>query len=333
MSIASAILASVLLVIAQENSRPPETPDVVYELAADGEFNPGDFSYLRGAYPGASDEQQEEWKEVSDWLADCRQKKKAELSYNLTYLDVELSDAYVSRGGPFCASVITPADLPGITEFSQIEAGLPAARLVFATLVDTLVEAYPGYGEGKDLAFVDLLWLERRIDLLRGVPGGPLVSRPADGRRFPELDDNQNAVLQALISSQLVRFDLENTDILKFIVKRSGWPTISSVGKDASNAAISVLQRADHDPDFQLRSLKMLEPLALQGEVSSQYAVTYDVIMIKLTGAQRYGTQGRCVEGSFQRYPLEDPERVEELRAPMDLGPMSAMDWLCRGSS
>lgn len=63
-----------------------------------------------------------------------------------------------------------------------------------------------------------------------------------------------------------------------------------------------------------------MEPLVAEGEVSkSNYAYLYDRIMLKLVGTQRYATQVMCEDGDYVPRPLEDPERMEEHRADMEL--------------
>src|SRR3546814_19820645 len=60
---------------------------------------------------------------------------------------------------------------------------------------------------------------------------------------------------------------------------------LSTVGKDASHAAWLRVQHADADAAWQLRALRLMEPLAQMREASrSNYAYLYDRIMLKLAG-------------------------------------------------
>lgn len=54
------------------------------------------------------------------------------------------------------------------------------------------------------------------------------------------------------------RVDLKNTKRLKKIIEKFGWPTISKVGKEASNAAWLLVQHADNDPKFQQKCLLLM---------------------------------------------------------------------------
>ncbi len=71
--------------------------------------------------------------------------------------------------------------------------------------------------------------------------------------------------------------------------------------------------------------LRLMEPLVASKEVSpSNYAYLYDRIMLKLAGKQRYGTQFWCKDGPNPEVrPLEQPDRIDELRAEMQLQPLA----------
>lgn len=67
-----------------------------------------------------------------------------------------------------------------------------------------------------------------------------------------------------------------------------------------------------------------MEPLVAEGEVSKgNFAYLYDRIMLKLNGEQRYATQMSCRDGAYVPQPLEEAGRVDELRAEMELDPLS----------
>ena len=52
------------------------------------------------------------------------------------------------------------------------------------------------------------------------------------------------------------RIDERNTDWLKKVIARHGWPTISMVGKRASHDAWLLAQHADHDLKFQKKGAR-----------------------------------------------------------------------------
>jgi hypothetical protein len=118
--------------------------------------------------------------------------------------------------------------------------------------------------------------------------------------------------------------DHRNTAWLKGIVSKDGWPTISKVGKLAANNAWLLAQHADDDPVFQLRVLRLMAPLADQGEVGRQnYALLYDRVMLPLTGKQRYGTQFTCDVKGWHPLAVENEAELDNLRKEAGLDPIS----------
>lgn len=116
----------------------------------------------------------------------------------------------------------------------------------------------------------------------------------------------------------------ENVDWLKQVIADRGWPGRSLVGPDGADAAWLIVQHADHDPDFQRDCLGLLEKAAAAREVSqSNVAYLTDRVMLKETGRQRYGTQFRPGKDGPEPFPLEDPDRVDELRAGAGLMPLA----------
>ena len=116
----------------------------------------------------------------------------------------------------------------------------------------------------------------------------------------------------------------ENVDWLKQVIADRGWPGRSLVGPDGADAAWLIVQHADHDPDFQRDCLRLLEKATAAGEVSkSNVAYLTDGVMLKETGRQRYGTQFRHGKDGPEPFPLEDPDRVDELRAGAGLMPLA----------
>ncbi|MFC7377459.1 DUF6624 domain-containing protein [Brevundimonas sp. GCM10030266] len=132
----------------------------------------------------------------------------------------------------------------------------------------------------------------------------------------------------ARVHGRLIRatcsLDHDNTEWLKADVAANGWYTISATGAAASNSAWLMAQHADNDRDFQRHVLAILEPLAASGEVRpANHAYLYDRVAVGEDRPQRYATQGRCVApGRWEPNTLEDPERVEAMRAEVGIGPL-----------
>ena len=149
------------------------------------------------------------------------------------------------------------------------------------------------------------------------------VSHPDLRRELLEMKKKDQDAREEAVhggSRDLFRIDQENLKRLKEIVAAVGWPTISMVGTDGSQAAWLLVQHADSDPAFQLQMLTTLEPLVRTGDISPKdYAYLYD----RTHKPQRYGTQGDC-DASAVWHPraIEAGEDVDRRRAAIGLPPM-----------
>ena len=100
------------------------------------------------------------------------------------------------------------------------------------------------------------------------------------------------------------------------LVPEEGWFSNAIYGQEAATGAFLVVQHADID--LQKRFLPALKAMADRGEALKwQYAMLYDRIAVAEGRPQRYGTQMHCVDGRMVPAPTEDPEHLEERRAPM----------------
>lgn len=106
---------------------------------------------------------------------------------------------------------------------------------------------------------------------------------------------------------------------LKEIVREFGWPTIEMVGASASQGAWLIVQHADHAPEYQQRTLEIIQPLAESKAINpSEYAYLYD----RLHKPQLYGTQGKCIDGQFTLHEVVEPEALNSRRASYGLEPI-----------
>lgn len=113
--------------------------------------------------------------------------------------------------------------------------------------------------------------------------------------------------------------DEDNTAYLKAHVEAHGWPTVSAVGRNASQAAWLLAQHADHDPAFQAYCLRLMQALP-QNEVSLRnIAYLEDRVRVANGEPQLYGTQFYKEGDSFSPRPIEDEGHLEERRAAMGL--------------
>ena len=78
-----------------------------------------------------------------------------------------------------------------------------------------------------------------------------------------------------------------------------------------------MIQHSDN-PVLQKRFLPAMERMVASKEaLGSEYALVYDRIAVGEGRLQRYGSQMYCVDGRMVPRPTEDPEHIEERRAPM----------------
>lgn len=116
--------------------------------------------------------------------------------------------------------------------------------------------------------------------------------------------------------------DAQLTEELKQIVKEKGWPTITMVGIDASDAAMLILTHtADHA--WQRQMLPQLEQLADAGKIDpSSLAFVVDKELVSEGKLQRYGTQFKFINGSLAMFGVEDPGGLDHQRARALLPPI-----------
>jgi hypothetical protein len=124
--------------------------------------------------------------------------------------------------------------------------------------------------------------------------------------------------------TRMVVTDARNLARFREIVGEHGWPGSSLVGEDGAGAAWLLAQHADSDIAFQRRCLELLESAVAEGEASPAHlAYLTDRVLVHEGKPQRFGTQFRQVGESFEPYPIEDAEHVDERRLDAGLPPLS----------
>lgn len=126
-------------------------------------------------------------------------------------------------------------------------------------------------------------------------------------------------------SERMADVHMANAEKLESIIEDVGWPGISLVGKDGTEAAWLVLQHAIGSPSLQRKCLPILKKASQAGEVPSvHFACLEDRIRVFEGRPQRYGTQFDWDEnGKLSPQPLEDPDKVDGYRASVGLGPLA----------
>lgn len=312
-----------LLIAADEPPAPlAPLPELVEARLVEGRFEPGHFEYLRGWFPDASPQEQAEYAELAAWLDGCEEEGRARLDGELAAMGAALEGWNMMGAANLCQQVVRGERFEAFAGYAEVAEAARSARLVFDTLVQAvaLAQQRSGHAGGDDLS----AQMHRRTladQMLRSAFTWGWSEVEAE--RMPKLGEKERVVFLALLNSEVLRVDHANTRWLKRIVDEQGWPTISQVGRRGASDAWLLAQHADLDPAFQLRVLRLMEPLLAEEEVSPRnYAYLYDRVMLKLRGKQRYATQFQCSGGTMGPRPLEEPERIDELRAEMQLEPL-----------
>lgn len=124
--------------------------------------------------------------------------------------------------------------------------------------------------------------------------------------------------------------DASNLQFVEKLLARHGWLAPEKVGMEGTQAVFLVIQHADLDTQ------KKYYPLILQAEkdgqiLSSNVAILEDRIAVREGRKQQYGSQA-FYDADAKRtivYPLENPEKIDELRKSRGLPPMKdyLKDW------
>ncbi len=102
-----------------------------------------------------------------------------------------------------------------------------------------------------------------------------------------------------------------------------GWPGPALVGGDGAAAAWLVLQHAIGVPPLTRRGLALLGRLGPGGVAAAQLAMLGDRVRTFEGRSQCYGTQYDWdQEGQLGPLPVEDPDREDDLRSSVGLGPL-----------
>lgn len=119
--------------------------------------------------------------------------------------------------------------------------------------------------------------------------------------------------------------DRHNSAWLAAQIEASGWPKRSEVGDDGARAAWLIAQHADGAVAFQERCCELMRQAVAAGEADpAELALLVDRILVNLGRPQRYGTQVGAVDGGLVALPTSDPDRVDQRRAQVGLGPLEA---------
>ena len=122
------------------------------------------------------------------------------------------------------------------------------------------------------------------------------------------------------INSNIIEIQKNNTEKLKKIIKKMGYPKPSIVGKKVSMYTWLIVQHSDFDISFQEEVLNILKTLSEKKEDVKMYiAYLEDRILINKHLPQIYGTQAKIKGGKLIPFEIIDMNNVDKRRKRMGL--------------
>lgn len=118
---------------------------------------------------------------------------------------------------------------------------------------------------------------------------------------------------------------IRNAARLRELIAAHGWPDEAIAGKDGAEAAWLIVQHAIGEPEFQREMLRLLYTCAGAKRIPLwPTAYLEDRIAMYEGRPQRYGTQwlDDPRDGRIRPWKLAEPDKVNELRAVVGLGPL-----------
>jgi hypothetical protein len=117
--------------------------------------------------------------------------------------------------------------------------------------------------------------------------------------------------------------DADNFAYLTSLVQQVGWIDTAHFGKQATAAAI-IIAKHSSDPRLMQAILPSVEKDMTYSGISAElFSVLYDESRLTLGYKQRYGTQLAEDKAGPYVVPLEEPDRVDELRKAIALPPLA----------
>lgn len=113
---------------------------------------------------------------------------------------------------------------------------------------------------------------------------------------------------------------IKNNARIKDIIQGNGWPLINQVGEEGSDAIWLLVQHAILDQEFQENCIPLLEQAVAAGEAKGWHlAYLQDRVLCQQGKPQIYGTQHFLIEGKMTPKETQEPEKVNEKRARLDI--------------
>lgn len=297
-------------------------PETLASDFAGGRFAAGDYSWARGRFSDASAEEKAKWHRLKAWADARATERTAAVRDELRGLGADPKALAVGcYGDEACATILGfERGSETFDGWADFETAWKVSRPYFegyrsaaAAMRQSLPRIEP---EKVPLAEKLHFWTILEQVWRKAVSGDISPTAP--------LPPKARAAFNLMVWPEVASADAGNLPKLKEVVARHGWPTIADVGEQGARDAWLLVQHADNDPAFQLRVLRLMEPLAAKAAVPTRnFAYLFDRVTLKISGVQRYGTQAHCVDGRIAPRPLEQPGKLDELRRTAGLPPIA----------
>lgn len=320
----SAVIFSALLAMAGNASAKDEAyepgsttiPELLEPYVAGARPEMGDYRWMRGDFPNASEEEKKVSKAAMSYGAECYERHSENDVAGLRSMGIEPVEQSAYSIVWEC-SAFNRIAVPEGTTWGQFQEALAIVRPLVSGLVYGSDYAL-GSANDDDLSLPGKLTTRRIADQMTR---SALVTSFRGTELFAGLDDLQLSIARDLLSQQMAKIDASNTKFLEELTASEGWPKASVVGEEAAHDVWLLVQHADAEPTLQLTALRQMEPLLKSKDVSAKdYAYLYDRIMLKIAGKQRYATQFECRGGERVPQALEsDIASAERYRAAVGM--------------
>ncbi|GLQ67079.1 hypothetical protein JK217_12370 [Gluconobacter kondonii] len=301
----------------------PQPPPFLASFITKGSFVPGDYSFARGAFPGATPEQVANWDQIKPYLHACEHEAALAANASLKQIGV---NAKVPEDRDYqdhlCDQVGWAAS--ATKDFTSWDS--------FQSAFSKSLPYYQIYAAGLS-ASASAVEVHRDSDNLTDQILARII--PDQGWRYPmtgSLDalpgvdaDTHKALLHRIIAD-MIETDWDNSHWARRVVTAHGWAALTKMGGKVPGLMWLMVQHADTDPALQVLTLRQIEPLMLAGKFSREdYALMFDRVSLATIGTQHYGSQLSCKNGHFAPYSMDvggdDSKVLDARRATMNLLP------------
>ncbi|MBS1060472.1 DUF6624 domain-containing protein [Gluconobacter sp. Dm-44] len=292
-----------------------------------GNFEAGDYAFIRGAFAGASAQQLANWKALQAYGTLCMKEAAHSENEELKKLGINAQvDEESGYQDHLCTQIAFASDVPAdFKTWDAFHDALARSQPYFQTYKSAVNMAVRSLNSdaNKD-TFEEQLTLHTVPDQMwRFVMMGATLNDVSG------LDAATRSALRMQSILEGVNVDWVNSHWARHILETQGWSPAIKAGRKPAMLMWLLVQHADEDPAFQVMALQKLEPLAKTGQFSKQnYALLSDRVMLATTGKQHYGSQLSCHDHQLAPYSMDkggdNSTTLDARRSEMNLPPEAA---------